>query len=154
MIYAISDIHAHFKEFNQRIGELVNLKFFEPENKDKLILLGDYIERGPKSKDTLLFNKTENVIFAHWGIDESWEKNWKLKTSDQDMFQEYTTLNTGQFYKTVVAGHFPTSFLANDPKYHDIFFDGESHYYIDGSVQESGKLNMLIYNEQTNKFHC
>lgn len=242
MIYAISDIHGHLKEFQEKINELIYLRFFEPSNKDKLILLGDYIERGTKSKDTLLLIKkltenhpnkiialkgnheycfleaikskhfltsmsyidsstfldfididkflkdyegppenfnddmyfnfidtypgllkwlselpnyyeTEHVIFAHWGINETWQQHWKLTTSDKDMFQKYTTLNLGKFHKTVIAGHYPTSFLANDPTYHDIFFDGNSHYYIDGSVQESGKLNMLIYNEQVNKLY-
>ena len=46
MIFAISDIHGCFDLFMEK------LKLIEPELQDannKLILLGDYIDRGPDS---------------------------------------------------------------------------------------------------------
>ena len=38
----------------------------------------------------------------------------------------------GKFYKTIIAGHVGTCSrdLAADRSYHDVYYDGESHYYI------------------------
>lgn len=47
-ILAISDIHGMFDEFIEMLHK-VN---YNPEN-DQLILLGDYVDRGPKSKDVI-----------------------------------------------------------------------------------------------------
>lgn len=47
-IYAISDIHGNYELFVQ----LLHLIPFN-NKKDKIILLGDYIDRGPKSKDVI-----------------------------------------------------------------------------------------------------
>ena len=43
--------------------------------------------------------------------------------------------------------------LANDRNYHDVFYDGESHYYIDGSVYKGGKLLLLAYDEENGKYY-
>lgn len=49
MIFSISDIHAHYSELYRRIDQLGNLEpFISGDN--KLILLGDYLDRGPNSK--------------------------------------------------------------------------------------------------------
>ncbi|MCR8657384.1 metallophosphoesterase family protein [Paenibacillus endoradicis] len=47
-IIMISDIHGCIKPFNQMLDFIK----FNP-NKDKLILLGDYVDRGPNSKDVV-----------------------------------------------------------------------------------------------------
>lgn len=44
----ISDIHGCIKQFN----ELLYVSKFNPLE-DKLILLGDYVDRGPRSKETV-----------------------------------------------------------------------------------------------------
>ena len=43
--------------------------------------------------------------------------------------------------------------LANDRHFHDIFYDGESHYYIDGSVYKHGKLLLLGCDEKNNRYY-
>ena len=43
--------------------------------------------------------------------------------------------------------------LADDRNYHDVYFDGESHYYIDGSVYKGGKLLLLAYDEENGKYY-
>lgn len=51
-IYALSDIHGHLDIFRE------TLKNVDLESKNnKLILLGDYIDRGDKSCETLYFIK-------------------------------------------------------------------------------------------------
>ncbi len=61
----------------------------------------------------------------------------------------------GKFYKTIVAGHVGTGSwsLADNRNYHDVFYDGESHYYIDGLVYIGGKLLLLVYNEENGKYY-
>ena len=61
----------------------------------------------------------------------------------------------GRFYKTIVAGHVGTGsrYLANDCSYHDVYYDGESHYYIDGPVYKGGKLLLLGYDENDGKYY-
>lgn len=46
--YAISDIHGCCKTFEKLLFELIKL-----EPSDKLFLLGDYIDRGPRSKEVI-----------------------------------------------------------------------------------------------------
>lgn len=33
------------------------------------------------------------------------------------------------------------------------FYDGESHYYIDGSVYKGGKLLLLVYDEEIDQYY-
>jgi len=47
-LFAIGDIHGCFQPFKQLIETKINLK-----PTDKLILIGDYIDRGPESKDVI-----------------------------------------------------------------------------------------------------
>lgn len=57
MIYAISDIHGFYRELYSRIDQMGNLTPFE-NGENKLVLLGDYIDRGSESKKILemIFN--------------------------------------------------------------------------------------------------
>lgn len=57
------------------------------------------------------------------------------------------------FYKDIIAGHVGTSAIAGNPHYHDIYWDGQSHYYCDGTVLTSGKIPVLIYDEGTGKYY-
>ena len=61
----------------------------------------------------------------------------------------------GKFYKTIIAGHVGTCSrdLAANRSYHDVYYDGESHYYIDGSVYKGGKLLLLAYDEEKEKYY-
>jgi serine/threonine protein phosphatase 1 len=53
----------------------------------------------------------------------------------------------------IIAGHIGTAEISNDPNYHDIYFDGESHYYIDGTVLDSGVIPVLMVDTETNKYY-
>jgi serine/threonine protein phosphatase 1 len=46
-LFAIGDIHGCFDEFREMIEKI------NPSKQDKLILLGDYIDRGPAIKETI-----------------------------------------------------------------------------------------------------
>ena len=96
--------------------------------------------------------EAESQIFVHAGVDEEAEEYWMWGTSDDIFLGKYPP-SKGKFYKTIVAGHVGTGTwdLADDRNYHDVYFDGESHYYIDGSVYKGGKLLLLAYDEENSE---
>lgn len=98
--------------------------------------------------------ETEKQIFVHAGVDEEAGEYWMWGTSDSILLGKFPATK-GKFYKTIVAGHVGTGTrdLADDRSYHDVYFDGESHYYIDGSVYKGGKLLLLAYDEETEKYY-
>ena len=51
-------------------------------------------------------------------------------------------------------GYISTSTIANNHNFHNIFFDGKNHYYIDGTVSVSGVIPVLMVNIDTNKYYC
>lgn len=98
--------------------------------------------------------ETESQIFVHAGVDEEAGEYWMWGTSDSTLLGKFPA-SKGKFYKTIIAGHVGTGSrdLANDRSYHDVFYDGESHYYIDGSVYKGGKLLLLAYDEETDQYY-
>ncbi|HPC24750.1 MAG TPA: metallophosphoesterase family protein [Fervidobacterium sp.] len=61
MIWAIGDVHGCLNSLEKLIGQI------SPKDGDKLIFLGDYIDRGPDSKGTIDFlcslSKTVDCVF-------------------------------------------------------------------------------------------
>ena len=94
----------------------------------------------------------ENTIFVHAGVDEEAEDWWEWGTDDFTFTEKYPA-ETGKFYMNIVAGHVGTAAISGDPHFHGIYFDGESHYYIDGTVQESGAINVIQLDTDTNEFY-
>ena len=101
-----------------------------------------------------LYYETDAQIFVHAGVDEEAGEYW-MWGSSSDVFLWKFPPSKGRFYKTVIAGHVGTGTreLADDREYNDIYYDGESHYYIDGSVYKNGKLLLLGYDEENNKYY-
>ncbi len=97
------------------------------------------------------YYETERQIFVHAGIDEEAGEWWSLGTPEYVFTQKYPPTR-GRFCKDIVAGHVGTANLAGDPEFHGVYFDGESHYYIDGTVAVSGKLPILAYDEATGRY--
>ena len=91
------------------------------------------------------YHETPNQIFVHAGIDEEAGDWWPWATPEY-VFTGKFPPETGGFYKDIVAGHTGTSRLSDDRDFHGVFWDGKSHYYIDGSVQGGGRLNLLAWN--------
>lgn len=244
MIYAMADIHGNYDYFLRRIKQIES-KIVEEGN--RLILLGDYIDRGPKSYECLklaydleqkygtekvvvlkgnhevwfeeflfenedvwlseddnyctsgtflsegqikelesifgrenkidyirntirqshedllewmrklrLYYETDKQIFVHAGVDESVpeeEAEWvTLGTPDYVMTGKYPPTK-GYFYKDIIAGHVAASHLAHDKGFMDIFFDGASHYYIDGSTSKFRRVLCLVYDEKEKKYY-
>ncbi len=99
-----------------------------------------------------LWYETEDQIFVHAGINEEAEEDWKWGTGEDVFLWKYPA-SKGAFLKDIIAGHIASAEPANDKDFHDVFYDGKSHYYIDGSVYRKGKLLLLAYDEKTKKYY-
>lgn len=115
-------------------------------------LLNDYVCGYALGRDLLrwlgklpYFAETERQIFVHAGIDEDACEEWRWGTSDY-VFSHKHPPTFGSFYKDVVAGHVSAQGIAEDPLFEGVFWDGESHYYIDADTEHSGRMNLVRYN--------
>lgn len=98
------------------------------------------------------FYATEHQIFCHAGIDEDAEDMWEWGTGDY-IFTEKYPAETGHFYMDIIAGHIGTASISGDPSFHDIYYDGQSHYYIDGTVLDSGIIPVIMVDTKQNKYY-
>lgn len=95
------------------------------------------------------------TIFVHAGIDEEAGEYWEWGTGDE-MFTGKFPAETGQipdFKMKIVAGHVGTADISGDRFFHDIYYDGGSHYYIDGTVLVSGIIPVLFVDTDTDKYY-
>lgn len=96
--------------------------------------------------------ETPTQIFVHAGVDEEAGEYWKSATAPEIFTCKYP-FTTGKFYKTIICGHFHSSFVARDEGYLGrVYFDQASHYFIDGYVNKSGKVPVLVYDTQRNQY--
>ena len=96
-----------------------------------------------------------NTIFVHAGIDEDAGDMWEWGTSDEIFVSKYPA-ETGKIEgleMKVVAGHVGTAEISGDPRFHDIYYDGASHYYIDGTVMDSGVIPVLLVDTEEDKYY-
>ena len=94
---------------------------------------------------------TETQIFVHAGVCEETDEAWEWNTSDYEYTDKFPA-QTGKFCMDIIAGHVGTFMLADDPHFHDIYFDGESHYFLDGNVLDSGVIPVLMYDCNTKRY--
>lgn len=96
-----------------------------------------------------------NTIFVHAGIEEDAGDLWDWATGD-NIFTGKFPAQTGKIEgldKKVVAGHIGTSDIARDSSFHDIYYDGASHYYIDGTVLKSRRIPVLMVDTKTDRYY-
>ncbi len=95
------------------------------------------------------------TIFVHAGIEEMAGDLWEWETGE-DIFVGKYPAETGKIEgldMKVVAGHVGTAEIAGNPYFHDIYYDGESHYYIDGTVLDSGVIPVLMVDTNKDKYY-
>ena len=95
------------------------------------------------------------TIFVHAGIDEEAGDLWEWGTGDEMFVGKYPA-ETGKIEgldMKVVAGHVGTAEISGDPRFHDIYYDGASHYYIDGTVLESRIIPVLLVDTDEDKYY-
>lgn len=96
-----------------------------------------------------------NTIFVHAGIDEDAGDLWEWCTAEEIFVGKYPA-ETGQIPNLdmkIVAGHVGTAEISGDSYFHDIFYDGASHFYIDGTVLVSGVIPVLMVDTETDKYY-
>ena len=102
-------------------------------------------------KSLKLYYTLGDRIFCHAGVDETADM-WEFVTADH-IFTGKPTPSLGRFCVDIIAGHIGTSTISGNPDFHGIYCDGASHYYIDGSVGESGVIPVLMADTETGKYY-
>lgn len=98
-----------------------------------------------------LYYETPTQIFVHAGVDEEAEDLWKWGTEDA-CFCEKIPWSEGPFLKDVIAGHIGTYNMAGDEGFHEVYWDGASHYYLDGTVHRSHMVPVLKYDIERKRY--
>lgn len=96
-----------------------------------------------------------NTIFCHAGIDEEAGELWEWGT-DEYIFTGKYPAEIGHILgldMKVVAGHIGTATISENPNFHDIYYDGASHYYCDGTVFESGIIPVMMVDTEKDKYY-
>lgn len=97
------------------------------------------------------YETDDNQIYVHAGVDEDAGEFWMTDSSDKSFLWKFPP-TTGKFVSTIIAGHVHTCKITGDPDYFDIYYDGDSHYYIDGHVIRSRNIPILEYDTETKKY--
>lgn len=108
------------------------------------------------TKKLFAYYETSTQIFVHAGVDEEIPEEeidfCTLGTPDYVLTGKFPP-STGHFYKDIIAGHVAARTVADDPDFKGIYFDGESHFYIDGSTTRNKRLLCLAYDDVNNKYY-
>ena len=101
-----------------------------------------------------IYHVEGNILFVHAGINEEAGEEWEWESTDRDFLEKFPA-ETGYFEggMTIVAGHVGTAVVSGNSRFHDVYFDGESHYYIDGTVYVSGIINVFMYDTVEDVFY-
>ena len=131
---------------NHMIKSIHEEDFMDDGKEDKYI---QWMEKLPR------YYTEGNTIFVHAGIDEEAGDLWEWGTGEEIFVGKYPA-ETGKIEgldMKVVAGHVGTAEISGNPRFHDIYYDGESHYYIDGTVLDSGMIPVLMVDTDTDKYY-
>ncbi|WP_438495464.1 metallophosphoesterase [Paenibacillus sp. IHBB 3054] len=102
-------------------------------------------------KDLPFYYETDTQIFVHAGIDEEAEELWKWGSEYYYFCSKYPH-TTGKFFKDIIAGHVSTSEISGNADYHNVFWDKQSHFYIDGDTRVSKTIPVLKYDTASGKY--
>ena len=100
----------------------------------------------------LYYKYKDEVVFCHAGVDEEAGEYWEAGTADYFYTGKFPA-ETGRFCINIVAGHVAASTVAGNSKHKGIYYDGESHYFIDGGTEKSGYVLVLMYDTEKKKFY-
>lgn len=120
------------------IANSIKIDSFKEKHKELIIWL----------RNLPYYFQTKRQIFVHAGILEEAGDLWMHGTPTEYFTSKYPA-EEGFFYKDIIAGHVGTSELRNNKNNHEVYWDGKNHYYIDGTVRESGIIPVLKYNTDT-----
>lgn len=91
-------------------------------------------------------------MFVHAGIDEEAADLWRVGTPPE-WFTAMLPMYAGEHFDLdVIAGHVSTETVSGIAGYRGVWFDGESHYYVDSNVMEHGEVAVLAYDSETGRY--
>ncbi|MCQ2751971.1 MAG: metallophosphoesterase [Coriobacteriales bacterium] len=127
-------------------SQMVDEKNFDYAREDRLI---EWFKTLP------LYYETKDAIFVHAGINEDVGEGWPYESTTYDFLERHPARigAVKGLNKKVVAGHAGTYRISGDSYFHKIFYDGASHYYIDGTVVATGYLPILMLDSDKSKFY-
>ena len=95
-----------------------------------------------------------NTIFVHAGIDEEADDLWEWGTDDYTFTEKYPAqIGSFSLGLNIIAGHIGTAVISGDPSFHDIYYDGNNHYFIDGTVLDSGIIPVIKVDIDQDKYY-
>lgn len=99
------------------------------------------------------YYETSNQIFVHAGVNiiEGCEEYWKESSTLDDLLMQYPPNLKEYTHKTIIAGHVGTRNITNDINFSNCYRYGNK-IYIDSTVKESKRLNLLRFDESTNRY--
>lgn len=92
--------------------------------------------------------ETDTQIFVHAGVDEEAGEYWKVGTADEYFYEKHPQ-TYGPFEKDIIAGHIGTYAMCGENR---VFWDGQSHFYIDGSTETSKFVPVLKFDTKTGRY--
>lgn len=128
----------------------------EPSYKRLSVFIKDMIKNNHSDllnwltlKKSPLYYESSNQIFVHAGIFEVGEELWKIATEKDEFIWKFPA-ETGYFYKDIIAGHISSATVSNDENFlGKVYWDKQSHYFIDGEIEKSGVIPLLKYDTET-----
>ncbi|MDF1494975.1 metallophosphoesterase [Caproiciproducens sp. CPB-2] len=146
LLYFIKNLQ---EQYNDQIIILAgNHEFFLLEDIENKTIFFDDDSMINWLKDLPYYYETDTQIYVHAGIDEEAGEFWKWGSEDYYFCSKYP-YTIGKFEKDIIAGHIGTSTITGNENYHKVFWDKQSHFYIDGTTELSKILPLLKYD--TNK---
>lgn len=97
------------------------------------------------------YYETATQVYVHAGVDEEAGELWKWGSEDYYYCNKYPH-TTGTFYKDIIAGHISTSTITGKHDYHSVYWDKESHFYIDGDTRVSKIIPVLKYDTDSGQY--
>ena len=97
------------------------------------------------------FIETDEQIFVHAGIDEEAGYWWRWGSDPWELCGKWPA-TFGAFEKDIVAGHVSAAGLAGSDDFEGAYWDGQSHYYIDGATERSGRITVLRYHVECGEY--
>lgn len=94
------------------------------------------------------YYETDDQIYVHSGVDEEAGDLWRWGSEDAYFWSKFPP-SQGPFIKDVVAGHMGACAFCGE---HRVWWDGASHYYIDGSTETSGFVPVLVFDDVSGRY--
>lgn len=149
LLYFIKNLQEQYK--NQIIVLAGNHEYFFLEDIENKTIFFDDDPMINWLKALPFYYETDSQIYVHAGIDEEAGEYWKWGSEDYYFCSKYPH-TIGKFDKDIIAGHIGTSAITGDENYHKVFWDKQSHFYIDGTTELSKILPLLKYDTNTKRY--